>query len=178
MEQRAIIKFCFKTGKTANETFQLIKQAYGNNALYRTPVFEWYARFRDGRVNLEDDESSGRPTAVRTPVIIQTVRELISTDRRMTLRVMEEEVLSRLAQRIRRVRPQFQERGSCFLLHDNARSHTAVSIQQLLAKQGILELNHPNILLIYPHRAFSYSPKSNPRRKGEDLKTRRSLKET
>jgi hypothetical protein len=33
MEQRGNIKFCFKTGKTATETFQLIEQAYGNSAL-------------------------------------------------------------------------------------------------------------------------------------------------
>jgi hypothetical protein len=66
--------------------------------------------------------------------MIETVRELISTDRRMTLRMIEEEALSRLVQRIRRVRPQFQEGGSWFLLHDNARPHTAVSIKQFLAK--------------------------------------------
>jgi hypothetical protein len=82
MEQRANIKFCFKTGKTATETFQLIKQAYGDNALSRTRVFEWFARFRDGCKNLEDDRHSGRPTAVRTPDMIKTIRELISTDRR------------------------------------------------------------------------------------------------
>jgi hypothetical protein len=64
MEQRANIKFCFKTGKTATETFQLIKQAYGDNALSRTRIFKWYARFRDGRENLENDKRSGRPTAV------------------------------------------------------------------------------------------------------------------
>jgi hypothetical protein len=85
--------------------------------------------------------------------MIETVRELISTDRRMTLRMMEEKVLSRLVQRIRRVRPQFQERGSWFLLYDNARPHTAVSMKQFLAKQGIPKLNlfPPHILLIYPH---------------------------
>jgi hypothetical protein len=36
MKQRANIKFCFKTGKRATETFQLIKQAYGDNALSYT----------------------------------------------------------------------------------------------------------------------------------------------
>jgi hypothetical protein len=46
------------------------------------------------------------------------------------------EVLSRLVQRIRRVRPQFQERGSWFLLHDTARPHTAVSVKQFLANKG------------------------------------------
>jgi hypothetical protein len=51
-----------------------------------------YARFRDDRNNLEHDEGSGRPTAVRAPDMIETVRELISTDRRITLRMMEEEL--------------------------------------------------------------------------------------
>jgi histone-lysine N-methyltransferase SETMAR len=48
-----------------------------------------------------------------------------------------------LVQRIRRVRPQFQERGSWFLFPDNARPHTAISIKQFSAKQGVPELNHP-----------------------------------
>jgi hypothetical protein len=52
--------------------------------LSRTRVFEWDARFRDSRENLEDDEHSGRPTAVRTPDTIERVRELISIDQRMT----------------------------------------------------------------------------------------------
>jgi hypothetical protein len=56
-----------------------------------TRIFEWCARFLDGLENLEDD-LSGRPTAVRTPGMIQTVRELISTVRRTTLRMMEEEL--------------------------------------------------------------------------------------
>jgi histone-lysine N-methyltransferase SETMAR len=57
--------------------------------------------------------------------------------------MMEEEIFSCLVQRIRRVRPQFQEGGSWFLLHDNARPRTAVSIKQFLEKQEIPELNHP-----------------------------------
>jgi hypothetical protein len=79
MEQRANIKFCFKMGKTAAEAFQLIAQDYGDNSLSRTRVFEWYARFRDGREHLEDGERSGRPTAVPTSDTIETVRELVST---------------------------------------------------------------------------------------------------
>jgi hypothetical protein len=66
MEQRANIKFWFKTGRTATETFQLIIEGYGDNSLSRTRVFEWYTRFRDGSENLEYDERSGRPTASRS----------------------------------------------------------------------------------------------------------------
>jgi hypothetical protein len=152
----------FEDGKTATETFQLIKQVSGDNALPRTRVFEWYARFRDGRENIENDESSGRPTAVRTPDMIETVRELISTDRRM----MEEELeISRetIGSKNSSSKNQFHERGSWFLLHDNARPHAEVPMKQFLAKQGIPEINYPLILPIYPNQTFSYSPKLNPR---------------
>jgi hypothetical protein len=59
MERRVNIKFCFKMGKTATETFQLIKQAYGDNALSHTRDFEWYARFWDGRENLKVTNAVG-----------------------------------------------------------------------------------------------------------------------
>jgi hypothetical protein len=48
--------------------------------------------FGGGRENLDDDERSGQPTAVRTPDMIETVQELISTDCQMTLKMMEEEL--------------------------------------------------------------------------------------
>jgi hypothetical protein len=91
MERRAKTKFCFKTIRTATETFQLKKQAYGDNTFSRTRGFECYERFRDGLVNLED-ERSRRPTAVPTPDMIETVGELILTDRQIILRMMEEEL--------------------------------------------------------------------------------------
>jgi hypothetical protein len=96
--------------------------------------------------------------------MIETVRELISTDRRTTLRMMEEKVLSRLVQRISRVSPQFQERKRWFLLHDNGRPHTAVSIKQFLAKHGIPELNHPPYSPdLSPLGFYFNSSNSNPR---------------
>jgi uncharacterized protein YndB with AHSA1/START domain len=54
--------------------------------------FEWYAEFRDGHENLEDDERSGPSTAIQTPDMIETVWELISTDHRMTLWMLEREL--------------------------------------------------------------------------------------
>jgi hypothetical protein len=69
------------------------------------------------------------------------------------------EVWSCLVQRTRRVRPQFQERESWFLLHDNARPHTAVSIKQFLANQGIPELNHPRYCPDLSPPDFFFFPK-------------------
>jgi len=44
-EQRICIKFCFKIGKTATETYQLLQQAYGEDAMGRKQVFEWFRPF-------------------------------------------------------------------------------------------------------------------------------------
>ena len=45
VKQRYAVKFCFKLGKSALESFELIKQAYGDDALSRPRVFEWYKMF-------------------------------------------------------------------------------------------------------------------------------------
>ena len=44
-EQRICIKFCFKIEKTARETYKLLQQAYGEDAMGRTQVFDWFRRF-------------------------------------------------------------------------------------------------------------------------------------
>jgi hypothetical protein len=40
MEQRAAIRFCVKLKKTATETFEMLKSAYGEECLSRTKVSE------------------------------------------------------------------------------------------------------------------------------------------
>ena len=44
-EQSICIKFCFKIWKTGTETYQLLQQAYGEDAMGRTQVFDWFRRF-------------------------------------------------------------------------------------------------------------------------------------
>jgi len=45
-EQRICIKYCFKIGKTATETYQLLQQALGEDAMGRTQVFDWFRPFK------------------------------------------------------------------------------------------------------------------------------------
>jgi len=52
-EQRICIKFCFKIGKNATETYQLLQQAYGEDAMGRTQVFDWFRRLKEGRSSVE-----------------------------------------------------------------------------------------------------------------------------
>lgn len=92
MEQRAAVKFCYKCGKTATETFQMMKTAYGGECLSKTTVYEWHKRFREGHESLQDDERSGRPTTSKSQENIDGVRTLIERDRRSTCRMIADEL--------------------------------------------------------------------------------------
>ena len=48
-EQGICIKFCFKIRKTITGTYQLLWQAYGEDAMGCTQVFDWFCRFKEGR---------------------------------------------------------------------------------------------------------------------------------
>ena len=52
-EQRICIKVCFKIRKTAMETYQLLQQAYGEDAVGRTQVCDWFRRFKEGKPPLK-----------------------------------------------------------------------------------------------------------------------------
>jgi len=41
-EERICIKFCFKLNKTAGETHQMLKEAFGEQALSQARTFEWF----------------------------------------------------------------------------------------------------------------------------------------
>jgi hypothetical protein len=53
-EQRCAIKFCVKHGETGIETSNKLKQAYGEHALSRSQVFQWYTAFSEGRESVKD----------------------------------------------------------------------------------------------------------------------------
>ena len=84
-EQRACIKFCFKLGKTATECYEMLKTAFGEQAMGRSQTFQWFSRFKAGRTSIDDDERSGRPVSSSTPEMIERVRQIIREDRRRTI---------------------------------------------------------------------------------------------
>jgi len=85
-EQSICIKFCFKIGKTATETYQLLQQAFGEYAMCRTQVFDWFHRFKDSRTSVESDLRSGRPSTSRNEEMIAKVRTIVRHNRRLTVR--------------------------------------------------------------------------------------------
>lgn len=92
LEQRINIKLCAKLGKSASETLQLLKEAYGADAMKKTSVFEWHKRFKKGRDDVKDDERSGRPRTRRTDENVKKVRKLVCTGRPLSLRMMAREL--------------------------------------------------------------------------------------
>jgi len=82
-EQRICVKFCFKIEKTATKTYQLLQQAYGEDEMGRTQVFDWFSRFKEGRTSFESDPRSGRPSTSRNEEMIAKVRIIVRNSRRL-----------------------------------------------------------------------------------------------
>ena len=69
LEKRYAIKFCFKLGKNARETYGMLETAFVPSCMNRESVFEWH------------NERCGRSKEVNTP-------ELIGQRVRVTVRVI------------------------------------------------------------------------------------------
>lgn len=91
-EQRAVIKFCFKIGNTASETYDKIKQVYGESCLSRTRVFDWFKQFKKGRTSVDDEERAGRPRTSNTHENAERIRAILAKDRRVNVRMLADEV--------------------------------------------------------------------------------------
>lgn len=89
-EQRICIRFCVKLGKTGAETIAMMRQAFGANAMTRSKIFEWHKCFREGRISVEDDSRSGRPSTFSTEEKQCQVHESIRSNRRLTIREIAE----------------------------------------------------------------------------------------
>jgi len=92
LEQRYAIKFCVKLKDNAAETFRKLTQAYGDHTMSRAQVFRWHKAFMDGREEVEDEARSGRPSTTRNDETVARVRDLVRTDRRLTVRMIADEL--------------------------------------------------------------------------------------
>ena len=74
------------------ETTGTIQQVFGDDAMDITQIKEWYNRFKDGRMSVESDARSGRPSTSRDDELINQVRTLVTQDCPVTVRELVEEV--------------------------------------------------------------------------------------
>ena len=79
LEERYAIRFCFKLGKNAAETYGMLQTTFGQSCINRASVFEWHKRFKQGRESVRDDERCEKSKEVNTPELIgQRVRVRIT----------------------------------------------------------------------------------------------------
>ena len=75
LEEQYAIKFCFKLGKNATETYGMLQTTFGASGMNRALVFEWHKRFKESTESVRDDERCGRSKEVNRPELIgQRVR--------------------------------------------------------------------------------------------------------
>ena len=92
IEQRINLKFLFCLGKTPTEALKLLQEVYGDDMISRTCLFESHRRFKEGREEVEDDHWSGRPSTSRTDENVERVRQKVRSDRRLTVKMIADEL--------------------------------------------------------------------------------------
>ncbi|XP_023710988.1 protein GVQW3-like [Cryptotermes secundus] len=90
IEQRYAIKFCAKLNKSLADTHQMIQEAYRDSALSYSQVSRWLKLFTNGREEVKDDPRSGRPSTSKSAKNVSRVRDLLNTNRRMSVPMIAE----------------------------------------------------------------------------------------
>jgi hypothetical protein len=62
------VKFCAKLGKSATETYNLLKKVYGDEC--HTQVFKWFKRFEEGR--------KGKRSEISAPVVPAHQKQMLT----------------------------------------------------------------------------------------------------
>jgi hypothetical protein len=51
---------CIKLGKTHTECYEMLKTAFGEQAMGRFETFQWFSRVKAGKTLIDDDDRSGQ----------------------------------------------------------------------------------------------------------------------
>ena len=78
-------------GKSVTDTSEMLKIAFGEEAMCRTQTYEWWKHFREGRTSVDDDPRLGLPSMSENDNVAK-VREIIRSNRHLTVREVAEEV--------------------------------------------------------------------------------------
>jgi len=76
-EERVCVKFCCKLCKNFTETFQLFNQAYREDCMSQTQCYEWFKRFKEGRMSVSEDPRPGRPSTSTNDDHVESVHAVI-----------------------------------------------------------------------------------------------------
>ncbi|KAJ8949917.1 hypothetical protein NQ318_007624 [Aromia moschata] len=66
LEQRYAVKFCVKLNKTPKDTYDMLKDAFGDVCMSYSQAKKWHKSLREGREDVNDEARSGHPSTSRT----------------------------------------------------------------------------------------------------------------
>ena len=75
---------------TTIKTYKKLQTAYAEGCLSRAQIFRWFKEFSKVRVSIEAAPRSRRPLTPRNYENVKRLRNLITTDRRQTVRLISE----------------------------------------------------------------------------------------
>jgi len=70
----------------------MIQKAFGNKAMARTQVEEWFKRFKEGWASVESDEHSGSLSTSRNQLMIDKVHSAMLDNCRITITELSDEL--------------------------------------------------------------------------------------
>ncbi|XP_057658478.1 histone-lysine N-methyltransferase SETMAR-like [Diorhabda carinulata] len=82
--QRIVIKFLAAEGVKPAEILRRLTAQFGEKTLSRARVFAWHKQFVEGRERVENESHDRRPRTSITAGNIDSVRQLVEGDRRLT----------------------------------------------------------------------------------------------
>ena len=78
LEELYAMKFCFKLGKNATKTYEMLQTAFRLSCTNRASVIECYKRLKEGKVSVRYGE---RSKEVRTPELIGQIKKFMDKNR-------------------------------------------------------------------------------------------------
>jgi len=89
---RVYVKFCCKLGQNFKETFKLLNLAYREDCMSLTQCYEWFKRFKEGRMSVGEDPRPGWLSTSTNDDHVDRGRAVICDNRRLTVREVADEV--------------------------------------------------------------------------------------
>lgn len=77
MGQQINGNLCFKLGKSATGTYEILRKLYGDKFVSQCRVFKWLKRFKEGREVIEGELHAGRPRTSKTDGNIEKVDDIL-----------------------------------------------------------------------------------------------------
>ncbi|KAF6201352.1 hypothetical protein GE061_005800 [Apolygus lucorum] len=74
-EQFAAVKLCFLSGRTVDEARTMLEIAYGDSAFVRSKIYDFFARFRRGEMEIEERGGASQD-------VVEKLGSVVSEDRR------------------------------------------------------------------------------------------------